>query len=101
MTEALAAGAAAVRWAPRVPRAAVRRLYETDALGIVDEVQIDAVGYALYARCRSILQVTAAHAGRVVCPRCAAPVDRPRRLAGRRESRGARNVAPESSPIWR
>jgi hypothetical protein len=64
------AAIAAVRWAPRVDPAAIRRLYETDARGIVDEAQIDAVGYALEARCRSILRATEAHQGRVTCPRC-------------------------------
>lgn len=49
---------------------AIRRLYRTDALGLVDEEQIDDVGYALYARCRSIVRATEAHAGRVTCPRC-------------------------------
>jgi hypothetical protein len=67
---------AAVRWAPRVSPAAIRRLYETDARGIVDEEQIDDVGYALYARCQSILRVTEAHQGRVTCPRCERLVDR-------------------------
>jgi hypothetical protein len=67
---------AAVRWAPRAEPAAIRRLYETDARGIVDAEQIDAVGYALYARCRSILRATEAHRGRVTCPRCEHVIDR-------------------------
>ena len=66
---------AEVRWAPRVNPSAIRRLYETDARGIVDEAQIDAVGYALYARCRSILRATAAQLGRVTCPRCEHVID--------------------------
>jgi hypothetical protein len=57
-------------WAPRVPPHTIRRLYETDARGIVDEEQVDEVGYALYARCRSILRVTAAHGHHATCPRC-------------------------------
>ena len=59
-----------VRWAPRVNPQAIRRLYQTDALGIVDEEQIDHVGYALYARCKSILRATDAQRGRIVCPQC-------------------------------
>jgi hypothetical protein len=47
-----------------------------DALGIVDEELIDAVGYALMARCQSILQATNAHDGRVICPECGALVMR-------------------------
>ncbi|MGH2352695.1 MAG: hypothetical protein ACRDI2_17840 [Chloroflexota bacterium] len=65
-----------IRWAPRVNPSAIRRLYETDALGIVDEEQIDAVGYALYARCQSILRVTEAQHGRVTCPRCEHVINR-------------------------
>jgi DNA-binding XRE family transcriptional regulator len=81
----LAAGAAEVRWAPRVPPHLIRRLYETDARGIVDGEQIDAVGYALYARCRSILRATEAHAGRVTCPRCEATVERREPFTRRRQ----------------
>jgi predicted RNA-binding Zn-ribbon protein involved in translation (DUF1610 family) len=65
-----------VQWASRVNPARIRRLYETDARGIVDEELIDKVGYALYARCQSILQATEAHAGRIICPECGALVTR-------------------------
>jgi hypothetical protein len=62
----------------------ILRLYRTDALGIVDEEQIDDVGLALYVRCQSILRATAAHKGRVTCPHCEAMVLR----AGPRRTRG-------------
>ena len=59
------------RWAPRVPRHKVRRLYENDARGLLDEVLIDDVGIGLYLRCKSMLAVEdAVHRGRVVCPSC-------------------------------
>lgn len=58
------------RWHPRVPREKIRRLYENDAAGLVDEDLIDEVGLALLLRCRSILAATEAHAGRAPCPRC-------------------------------
>jgi len=58
------------RWASRVNPTTIRRLYETDARGVVDEELIDEVGFALYARCQSILRATEAQAGRVTCPRC-------------------------------
>src|SRR5438552_1783938 len=61
---------AEVRWAPRVNPHKIRRLYETDARGIVDDELIEEVGFALYSRCQSILIATEAHAGRVQCPRC-------------------------------
>ncbi len=59
-----------IRWAPRVSQQAIRGLYRTDATGIVDDDQIDAVGIALYARCDSILKVTEAYRGRIACGRC-------------------------------
>lgn len=60
-----------VRWAPRVDPALIRRLYEADARGIVDDELIAEAGFALYARCLSIVRVTDAHeGGRVACPRC-------------------------------
>jgi hypothetical protein len=62
---------AELRWEPRVPGDRIRRLYETDARGILDEELLDDVAYALYARCESILTVTEALRGRVRCPRCA------------------------------
>ena len=59
-----------VKWSLPVRQDKIRRLYETDASGLVDEALIDDVGYALYLRCRSILDATEAHHGRVKCPRC-------------------------------
>lgn len=59
-----------VRWAGRVPRYKIQRLYELDAQGIVDEELIDDVAYGCYARCLSILQATRAYAGVIVCPAC-------------------------------
>ncbi len=65
-----------VHWASRVNPVLIRRLYQTDARGIVDEELIDAVGFALYARCQSVLQATEAHAGRIICPECGSRVER-------------------------
>jgi predicted RNA-binding Zn-ribbon protein involved in translation (DUF1610 family) len=65
-----------LHWASRVNPILIRRLYQTDARGIVDEELIDAVGFALYARCQSILQATEAHAGRIICPECGSLVER-------------------------
>jgi hypothetical protein len=60
-----------VRWAPRVNPSLIRRLYETDARGIVDDELIDEVGCALHARCQGILRATEAHeGGKVRCHRC-------------------------------
>jgi hypothetical protein len=64
-------------WAPKVSKAKIQRLYNTDANGIIDEELINAVGWDLWSRCDSILTVTAAHYGRVSCPSCGANVERP------------------------
>jgi len=53
------------RWPRRVPRALIRRLYETDAKGIRDERLIDDVGYALLDRCEAVRRVT-----HRLCPKC-------------------------------
>jgi ribosomal protein L37AE/L43A len=63
-------------WAPRVPQAKIRRLYERDALGIPDDELIDEVAYAFYGRCESILTVTRAEHGWVKCPGCGAMIRR-------------------------
>lgn len=68
---------AKIRWAPRVNPRLIRRLYETDASGIVDEELIDEAGCALLSRCESILEVSEAHyQGRVRCPECGQTVIR-------------------------
>ncbi len=59
-----------VHWSGRIPRYKIRRLYELDALGILDDELVDDVAYGFYARCQSILQATRAYAGVISCPRC-------------------------------
>ncbi len=60
-----------IKWSPRVPKWKLRRLYETEALGIYDREQIDDVGMTLYMRCRDILTIHKAKSERLVrCPRC-------------------------------
>ena len=63
-------------WARKVSQAKIRLLYERDAQGIIDVVLIDEVGWALWERCDSILIVTAAHHGHVLCPICGAVIER-------------------------
>jgi hypothetical protein len=48
----------------------IRRLYENDARGIVDEQLLDDVGTTLYCRCESILDASDAAIGKVHCPSC-------------------------------
>jgi predicted RNA-binding Zn-ribbon protein involved in translation (DUF1610 family) len=69
-------GDGTIRWAPKVPQWQLRRLYETDAQGMIDDDLIDKVGWALWERCDSILTVTAAHYGHVRCASCATIIAR-------------------------
>lgn len=46
-----------VRWAPRVPKWKVRRLYDQACRGIWDEELTDDVGMTLYLRCADILKI--------------------------------------------
>lgn len=61
-------------WAGRVSRFRIAALYRGDARGIVDRELIDEVGYALLARCESILAATQAVRGEAVCPVCRAAI---------------------------
>mgnify|MGYP001402353093 CR=1 FL=1 len=58
------------QWAPRLKRESIARLYASNAAGEVDQDLVDEVGIGLLARCRSILQATAASRGQVRCPVC-------------------------------
>ena len=58
------------RWAPRIAKRAIERLYLSSAKGILDKDLVDEVGYALYARCESLLQATQIRSGQPKCPGC-------------------------------
>lgn len=60
----------APRWAPRVPRWKIARLYENDARGVPDEELIDDVAYSFFERCQSMVAVAEAHRGRAPCAIC-------------------------------
>jgi hypothetical protein len=64
-----------IRWAQRVPRALIRRLYDGDAAGMLDKELVDEVAYAFLDRCTDILLCTEAGLGRATCPRCLAKVE--------------------------
>ncbi|HEX4212468.1 MAG TPA: PEP/pyruvate-binding domain-containing protein [Candidatus Dormibacteraeota bacterium] len=71
------AAAALVVWAPKVSPTAVRRLYATDARGIVDSDLIVEVGASLMARCEAIIAASAAYRrGLIRCPVCSGEVRR-------------------------
>ena len=58
------------QWAPRVEPGKIKRLYELDAMGVVDEELIDEVGWRLLARCESFIQAVKATQGEAACPVC-------------------------------
>jgi hypothetical protein len=55
----------------------IRRLYESDASGRLDQELLDEVFFGFLARCRSIIVATEAALGRVQCPGCTQLVLRP------------------------
>jgi hypothetical protein len=59
-----------IRWSKRVPRHKIRRLYESDARGMLDEELLNDVGYGIYVRCQDMLEVAEAGRGRVKCRNC-------------------------------
>jgi len=59
-----------IEWSKRVPKWKLRRLYESDAKGLLDEELLDEVGWMLVDRCHDILKVEDAQKGRVHCARC-------------------------------
>ena len=64
------------RWAPRVAKHEIRRLYETDAQGIYDLDLIHEVGYGLLALCESFITANRARTGEMPCPECGQTVRR-------------------------
>jgi hypothetical protein len=72
----MSAGHRLPSWAPRVEKRAIRRLYETDALGIYDLDLIHEVGYGLLARCESFITANRARDGELPCPECGQTVRR-------------------------
>lgn len=65
-------------WAPKIRRTQIEKFYRVSGLGIIDEEIIDDLGYSLYARCESVVQVHDAMNGKVACPACETVVERDR-----------------------
>ena len=59
-------------WAPRLRKLHIQRLYQSCGQGLLDEELVDEVGFALYSRCISLLEVSEAIRGNPPCPRCGA-----------------------------
>jgi hypothetical protein len=56
-----------ITWSPRIRPVLIKRLYESDALGLQDDELCNEVGYRLYLRCQTVLMVLK---NEVSCPRC-------------------------------
>jgi hypothetical protein len=61
---------AIIEWNPPVSQSKLRRLYESDARGLLDTDTLEDVGISLYLRCQSIVVATEALSGRAACMDC-------------------------------
>ncbi len=60
-----------IKWAKKVSQDIIERLYKQDSIGILDDQLADEVGWALYARCESIISVTYGFENKnLICPKC-------------------------------
>ena len=60
-----------IKWSKKVPQALISRLYNQSVSGIEDDELIDEVGWALYARCESIISATNGfEQERLICLTC-------------------------------
>jgi len=60
-----------IKWCKRVPQALIARLYNQTVSGIDDDALVDEVGWALYARCESIISATNGfEKKRLICLNC-------------------------------
>jgi len=56
-----------ISWSPRIRPVLIKRLYDSDALGLQDDDLCNDVGVRLYSRCQTVLMVSR---NEVTCPRC-------------------------------
>ena len=60
-----------IKWSKKVPQELISRLYNQSISGIHDDELADEVGWALYARCESIISATSGHEKKIlICPQC-------------------------------
>jgi hypothetical protein len=65
-----------IRWTRRVEPQKIRRLYESDARGMLDEELLNDVGYGFYVCCQELLELGQAVRGRIKCRNCGAIIVR-------------------------
>lgn len=59
-----------LNWSKRVPLEKIKRLYASDARGLLDSELLDQVGHDLYRRCSDIFEFWRACNGEVTCRQC-------------------------------
>ncbi|MCL2816637.1 MAG: hypothetical protein FWD23_18720 [Oscillospiraceae bacterium] len=60
-----------IKWCKRVPQELIAKLYNQSASGIFDDELADEAGWALYARCESIISATNGFERKIlICPAC-------------------------------
>jgi hypothetical protein len=58
-------------WSPAVPREKIKRLYDSDARGIVNSELLDEVGFSIYARClQAQEEIKIMDMGKIKCHNC-------------------------------
>jgi RNase P subunit RPR2 len=76
------------KWAKRVSRRDIQRLYESDAKGLLDKELLNEVHYAIYVRVCDMFEVREAQQfGRVTCRQCRAPIPQPYRMGTRNKNK--------------
>ncbi|MCL2775561.1 MAG: hypothetical protein FWD71_19785 [Oscillospiraceae bacterium] len=64
-----------IKWNKKVPQDLISRLYNQSASEICDDELANEVGWALYARCESIISATNGFEKKIlICPKCGADV---------------------------
>ena len=73
-----------IQWAGKVSRRDIRRLYDSDAQGLLDEDLLNKVMYTIHARVCDMFEVMEAQKfGRVKCRNCGASIPQPYWMGGR------------------
>lgn len=59
-----------IKWSQRLPLLKLRKLYESEASGAIDEDLLEDVAVTLYLRCKDIVAVDKSRNGELRCPFC-------------------------------
>lgn len=74
-------------WAKKVSRRDIRRLYESDAQGLLDEELLNQVLYTIHARVCDMFEVqNGVRLGRVICRSCGVTIPQPFRMDNKSSS---------------